>query len=266
MSKTKKGNKEEEVKTLDNDYSESFDDIMNDILGKDDNNHKTDKEEFEEKIFEVSRPYEIIEPNNCVEEVENTQKYRFSDDARIGLFNGFSLDTGIGDGYRERTLVQTSHHLEVTGHFNTRDLIIEKHPEFDKFGQIEFNDKQKADNLVVENVGLFGEFDVAIISIKDSSFVDIKLDITDRSKCTYLLIDTRFDRVHGQIKMSKDFYSQLNAINIGFLVETNKSKLVNILVDDKPIEEYISHASSADNINLKYSQIKDMLCTMNIDL
>ena len=34
----------------------SFDEIMDEILGEDDNNHKTDKEEFEEKIFEVSRP------------------------------------------------------------------------------------------------------------------------------------------------------------------------------------------------------------------
>ena len=206
----------------------SFDEIMNEILGEDNENRKTDKEDFEEKIFEVSRPYEIIEPPSGIEEVENTQKYKFSDDARIGLFNGFSLDTGFGDGYRERTLIQTSHHLEVTGHFNTRDLIIEKHPESDKFGQIEFRDRQKADSLIVENVGLFGEFDVAIISIKDSSFVDINLDITDRSKCTYLLIDTRFDKVRGQIKMSKDFYSQLNTINIGFLVETNKNKLINM--------------------------------------
>ena len=243
----------------------SFDEIMDEILGEDDNNHKTDKEEFEEKIFEVSRPYEIIEPSSGIEEVENTIKYKFSNDARIELFNGYTLDTGYGDGYRERTLIQTSHHIEVIGHFNTRDLIIEKHPEFDKFGQIEFNDRQKADSLVVENVGLFGEFDVAIISIKDSSFVDINLDITDRSKCTYLLIDTRFDRVRGSINMTKNFYNQLNDENLDFLLNVAKNSKVDIKVDGILIFNYIANETGDKNINLEYSHIKDMLTDMRIE-
>lgn len=271
MSKTKtKNKKEKEIKTLDSDYSETFDDIMNEILGEDNTTKKTDREEFEEKIFEVSRPYEIIEPPDSVEEIENTQRYRFADDARIGLFNGFSLDTGLGDGYREKTLIQTSHHLEITGHFNTRDLIIEKHSESNRFGQIEFNDRQKVDSLVVENVGLFGEFDVAIVSICDSSYIDIKLDISDKSKCTYLLIDTRFDRVRGKVKMSKDFYNQLNASNIDFLIEVNKSNFIDIIVGDesidRPIEEHKRYESSDGNISSKYSKIKDMLNNLNLEL
>lgn len=266
MSKTKKRNKEEEVKTLDNDYSESFDDIMNDILGRDDTHKKTDKEEFEEKISEVSKSYELLHPVNCIEEVENTQKYMFSDNSKIGLFNSFSFDTGLGDGYRENTLIQTSHHLEVAGHFNTRELKIEKHPMKEKYGQVEFNDKQKVDSLIIENSGVFGTFDVAIVSIHDSSYIDIELDITDKSKCTYLLVDTRFDRVRGKIKMSKDFYSQLNAANIDFLIEVNKSKMLDILVDDEPIEEYMRCELSDDNISSKYSKIKEMLNDINAEL
>ena len=136
----------------------------------------------------------------------------------------------------------------------------------EKYGQVEFNDKQKVDSLTIENAGVFGTFDVAIVSIHDSSYIDIKLDITDKSKCTYLLVDTRFDRVRGKIKMSKDFYSQLNAANIDFLIEVNKSKMLDILVDDEPIEKYMRCELSDDSISSKYSKIKEMLNDMNVEL
>ena len=267
LEKDDKGNEtEEEIDKIKSDDEKTFDEIMNEILGVNDKNSKTNKEEFEEKIAEVSCPCIVPEPSNCIEEIENTQKYKFSDDARIRLFNGFILDTGFGEGYRERTLIQTSDHLEVLGSFNTRELIIEKHPIREKYGQVEFNDKQKIDSLIIENVGIFGSFDVAVVSIHDSSYVDIKLDITDKSKCTYLLLDTRFDRVRGRINMSNDFYSQLNAKNIDFLIEINKSEVIKILVDDIPIEDYFANYDFDDNLNMKYSNIKDMLNNMNVDL
>ena len=257
---------ENEAEEIKSDDEKTFDEIMNEILGVDDKNSKTDKEEFEEKIAEVSHPCIVPEPSNCIEEVENTQIYKFSDDARIGLFNGFSLDTGLGDGYRENTLIQTSHHLEVIGHFNTRELKIEKHPTSERFGQVEFNDIQKVDSLIIENAGVFGSFDVAIVSIHDSSFVDINLDITDKSKCTYILIDTRFDRVRGRVNMSKCFYNQLNDENLDFLLNVDKTELVTIYVNKKPIFDYIAESKPVDNIGQEYSNIKDMLYDMRVDL
>ena len=244
----------------------TFDEIMNEILGEDNENVKTDREEFEEMIKDVSIPFDNIYPLSCLEEIENRQIYKFSDDARIGLFNGDIFDTGFGEGYREITQIQTSNCLEITGHFNTRDLKIEKHPDKYRFGQVKFIDKQKCDSLVVEKVGLFGNFDASLVSINDSSFVDINLDISNKSKCTYLLIDTRFDRVRGKINMSKDYYNQLNVVNIDYLVEVNKSKMLEILVDDKPIEKYLRYKSSDDSLSSKYSKIREMLNEIYVEL
>lgn len=248
------------------DKEKTFDEIMDEIFGEDEKNIKSDKEEFEEKILEVSKPCDIIEPENCVEEIENIQIYKFSDDARIGLFNGFSLDTGLGDGYRENTLLQTSHCLEITGHFNTRDLKIEKHPNSERFGHLEFIDKQMVNSLVVENVGLFGSFDVAIVSIRDSTYVEINLDITDKSKCTYLLIDSRFDRVRGKINISDNFYSQLNVENLKFLINVSKNSTVEICVEGMPISDYITKDETNKNMSFEYSRIKDMISETRIEV
>ena len=222
-----------------NKEEKTFDEIMNEILGEDNENVKTDKEEFEEMIKDVSIPFDNIYPLSCLEEIENRQIYKFSDDARIGLFNGDIFDI---------------------------PFMVEKHPDKYRFGQVKFIDKQKCDSLVVEKVGLFGNFDASLVSINDSSFVDIKLDISNKSKCTYLLIDTRFDRVRGKINMSKDFYNQLNIVNIDYLVEVNKSKMLEILVDDKPIEKYLRYKSSDDSLSSKYSKIKEMLNEIYVEL
>lgn len=246
--------------------SKSFDEIIDEILRDDNNKKKTDKEEFEDMIKDVSSPFDRIESASSIEEIENMQVYKFSDEAKIGLFNGYIFDTGLGDGYREITKIQTSNRLEVTGHFNTRDLKIEKHPDKYKYGHVKFIDNQKCDSLTIEKVGLYGSFDAAIVLINDSSYVDINLDISNKSKCTYLLIDTRFDRVRGKINMTKDFYNQLNAANIDFLIEVNKSKMIEILVDEKPIVEFMRFDITEESISSKYSKIKDMLNDMNVEL
>ena len=265
MSKVNKKNVDEEIK-IDTAYNKSFDEIMNEILGEENENKKSDKELFEEMINEVSIPFDVMDPGNCVEEVENTQIYRFSDNARIGLFNAYSLDTGFGDGYREITLIQTSDLLEVIGSFNTRELKIEKNPDKYKYGQIKFIDKQRCDSLTVENVGVFGSFNVAIVSIHDSSFIDINLDILDKSKCTYVLIDARFDRVRGKINMSKDFYNQLNNENRDMLMNINRLGQIKISVENKNILHYIADYELQENINEEYDDIRQMLDDMRTDI
>ena len=258
---------DEETEIIKSDDEKTFDEIMNEILGEDDKNRKTDKEEFEEKIQEVSTPCTAVEAKNWTSEFGNSQEYTFSDNAKIWLSNYYDIfDTEFDSCYRESVLLQTSHHLDVAGSFNTKKLVIRKNPFHDKFGQVEFDSKQKTDSLIIENAGVFGEFDAAVVSIHDSSYVDIYLDITDKSKCTYLLIDTRFDRVRGKINMSHNFYAQLNANNLDLLIEINKNRMIKILVDDKPIEEYYKDYRFEGNINWKYSYIIDMLSDMNIDL
>lgn len=242
----------------------TFDDIMNEILGDDNSKKKTDREEFEELIKGASTPFDFIDPVSCIEEIENRQIYKFSDDARIGLFNGDIFDTGLGEGYREITQIQTSNCLEITGHFNTRDLKIEKHPEKYRFGQVKFIDRQKCDSLTVEKVGLFGNFDVAVVSINDSSYIDINLDISNKTKCTYLLIDTRFDRVRGKINMSQDFYNQLYSVNLDLLLNIDKKGKVEILVENEKIETYMANRKTARNSIFRYSKIREILDEMNI--
>ena len=267
MSKKNKNASKEEIEVIKLDEEKIVDEILNEILAEDDENRKTDKEEFEEKIQEVSTPLTTVEASNWTSECGNTQEYTFSDNAKIWLSNDYDIfDTEFDSCYRESVLLQTSHHLAVAGSFNTKKLVIRKNPFHDKFGQVEFDYKQKTDSLIIENTGVFGEFDAAVVSIHDSSYVDIYLDITDKSKCTYLLIDTRFDRVRGKINMSHNFYAQLNASNLDLLIEINKNRMIKILVDDKPIEEYYKDYRFEGNINWKYSYIIDMLSDMNIDL
>ena len=255
---------DEVLEVSDSDDDKTFDDIMNEILGEDDSERKTDRDEFEEKISKVSRSLDMGYTPNCVEVFENTQTYKFSDDARIGLFNGFSFDVGVGEGFREKTLLQTSHNLEVSGRFNTRDLTIEKHPESEMFGHVELDEKQKVDSLTVGNVGLFGEFDAAIVSILDSTYVDITLDISDKSKCTYLLVDARFDRVCGKINMTKDFYNQLSRVNLDYLINIDELCDVEIEVEHMPISEYMANKIPSESIGADYSTLEEILYDMGV--
>ena len=94
MSKTKIRNKEE-VKTLDNDYSKSFDDIMNDILGEEEVPQANSKDEFEKMMEEVAIDRCVPEPENSIEEINNTIEYKFTGDTHLQLFNGYVFDTGF---------------------------------------------------------------------------------------------------------------------------------------------------------------------------
>lgn len=227
---------------------------------------KSDMDVFEQAISNFSEFREPPEISTCIEEVDNTQIYKFSDDAKLNLFNGSYFDTGLGEGYRERTLIQTSCSLEIKGTFNTRDLQIENYPSYVDFGQVKFLDKQKSDTLIVENVGLFGSFDTSIVSIRDSSYVDIDIDLTNKSKCAYLLVDTRFNRVRGKINISKSFYSQLNNENKDFLIAISDEKNLTISIEGTPIARYIEKKYGSSNIVQQYSNIKEILSEITIDI
>ena len=230
----------EVVDPVESNYEKTFDEIMNEILGEDDDSDDwpSQSEEFEKTMEEVANLDVSEFTDNSVEEIDNTQTYKFGGNAHIKLFNEFCFDTGLGEGYREVTVLQTSSALLIDGTFNTSEVRIEKHPYSSKIGKVVFNDKQKTDSLLIGNAGLCGEFDVTAVSIKDNSYVDITLDITNKTKCAYLLIDTRFDKVCGKIRLSENFYNQMPEQNKQYLLSLSDNKHLEITVDDIPFADY----------------------------
>lgn len=267
------------VETLKSDNDKSFDDIINEILSEvnDDENTKSSEDEFEEMMQEVESFTPLFFAKSSVEEVDNTLTYRFGEDTHLRLFEGYDLDKGlIGEEYREEIHLQTSNLLSIEGTFNTSKIRIEKYPDTTKIGKVFFNheEKQKADNLIIENVGVVGSFDVPIVSIHDTSYVDIDLDISDKTKCTYLLIDTRFDRVRGKINLSYSFYNQLNNQNKLFLILVNSQNNnhtkngkagIQILVEGRPICEEFENTKVPENAEQEYSYLKTILQSVDMD-
>ena len=238
----KMNNNNEEVKvneTLESDYEKTFDEIIDEILGSsDEDGGDKDNDEFEKMMKEMEELKVSKCVDNRVEEVDNTQTYMFSGNAHLNLINGSFFESGLGDGYREVTQIKTSNGLLIDGSFNTSEIQIDKHPKSFKMGKIVFNDRQKTDNLIVANAGLCGEFDASVVSIKDNSYIDITLDISEKTKCAYLLIDTRFDKVCGKIRLTEKFYNQMPEKNKTLLSNLKDNKHIQITVEDIPFAEY----------------------------
>ena len=258
-----------------NNGNESFDDIMNEILGEEKVPQANSKDEFEKMMEEVAADRSVSEPENSIEEIDNTIEYKFTGDTHLQLFNGFCFDTGLGDGYRERTVIKTSDLLEIDGTFNTSEIVLEKRVDKNKLGKIVFKEKQKADDIIIENVGVKGHLDAAIVSIHDTSYVDIYLDITDKRKCAYLLIDYRFDRVRGNITMSKDFYNQLTDQNKHYLMQVSLRSAVNIKEGGNGIHIYVAGRELYDlydpkpgempTIEKEYDELKEILINIGVE-
>ena len=258
-----------------NNANESFDDIMNEILGEEEVPQANSKDEFEKMMEEVAVDRSVSEPENSIEEIDNTIEYKFTGDTHLQLFNGFCFDTGLGDGYRERTVIKTSDLLEIDGTFNTSEIVLEKRVDKNKLGKIVFKEKQKTDDIIIENVGVKGHLDAAIVSIHDTSYVDIYLDITDKRKCAYLLIDYRFDRVRGNITMSKDFYNQLTDQNKHYLMQVSLRSAVNIKEGGNGIHIYVDGRELYDlydpkpgempTIEKEYDELKEILINIGVE-
>ena len=258
-----------------NNANESFDDIMNEILGEEEVPQANSKDEFEKMMEEVAVDRSVSEPENSIEEIDNTIEYKFMGDTHLQLFNGFCFDTGLGDGYRERTVIKTSDLLEIDGTFNTSEIVLEKRVDKNKLGKIVFKEKQKTDDIIIENVGVKGHLDAAIVSIHDTSYVDIYLDITDKRKCAYLLIDYRFDRVRGNITMSKDFYNQLTDQNKHYLMQVSLRSAVNIKEGGNGIHIYVDGRELYDlydpkpgempTIEKEYDELKEILINIGVE-
>lgn len=258
-----------------NNGNESFDDIMNEILGEEEVPQAKSKDEFEKMMEEVAVDRSVSEPENSIEEIDNTIEYKFTGDTHLQLFNGYVFDTGFGDGYRERTVIKTSDLLEIDGTFNTSEIVLEKRVDKNKLGKIVFKEKQKADDIIIENVGVKGHLDAAIVSIHDTSYVDIYLDITDKRKCAYLLIDYRFDRVRGNITMNKDFYNQLTDQNKHYLMQVSLRSAVNIKEGGNGIHIYVDGRELYDlydpkpgempTIEKEYDELKEILINIGVE-
>ncbi|MBR1453112.1 MAG: hypothetical protein IJ593_00475 [Lachnospiraceae bacterium] len=260
------------------DENQSFDDIINEILGEEEKSKTNSKEEFKKMVADVARDKRLISPANSIEEIDNAIEYKFTGDTHLQLFSAYGFESSLGDGYREKTIIKTSDLLEIDGTFNTSELRIDKGDDGNKLGKIVFKENQKTDSLVIKNVGVKGSFDTAIVSIQDTTYVDIDLDITDRRKCTYLLIDNRFDRVSGKINMTREFYDQLTNYNQEYLYSLSlKGKVgivqggigIEVLVDGTPVYElkniYAPGPGEHFNFEKGYADIKDILINSGID-
>ena len=75
-----------------NNGNESFDDIMNEILGEEEVPQVKSKDEFEKMMEEVAVDRSVSEPENSIEEIDNTIEYKFTGDTHLQLFNGFCFD------------------------------------------------------------------------------------------------------------------------------------------------------------------------------
>lgn len=240
MSKKNENKKEKVIETLSNSCSESVDCSINEILNEDTDASKklSQDEEFKMTMEEIANRDVNEFIDTAVEEIENVLTYKFASNAHIKLSNNCLLDTGIEEKYQKIIQLKTSNNLLIDGTFTARELRVGNHPDSINIGKIVFNDKQKVDTLLIGNAGVCGTFDAISVFIKNNACVDISLDISNKTKCAYLLIDMRFNKVCGKIRLTEGFFNQMSELNKKFILSLSKNEQVKITVEDTPFEKF----------------------------